>query len=500
MGNELGTTKGTAIPVELAAGPQLDAFGKLRVSTPTTIFQNKNLHSRNRNQWEEIITGAIMVYSGLAVSTFGVGNEVRGLLPTGAIAIGTVVSDNGTDTMVFDCDHNDFQVGDTITDQTSGATATVVSANTGSDIQHLPLESAVELKCGIGATDSAIRQAHRYIPYVPGKSQNPVVTFVFGAAKANVVKRAGLYDNYNGAFFEQTETDIAFVLRSNTSGSVVDTRYVQTSWSEDSLDGTGDSATTLDASKFQILGMDFQWLGGGDYRWTFDIAQAIEAHIQHHANEVDTVYMATPSLPIRYEISNTGVTASPTTMKEVCSTVSSEGGYLPPGLEFSTPIKWRLGGADYAERAITVRQPIIAIRLKNQYSSEVTKNRKLVKLRDAGFFARTNDTLFEIVHIHEPIDLAGDSWTDVGGGSAVEYSIDLTAVTGRPAHVVDIAFTNAGGSAKGSPTQLDQESINEHAFLAQNFDSTESQMFVIYATARTGTADVTAHMTWIEME
>jgi hypothetical protein len=52
-----------------------------------------------------------------------------------------------------------------------------------------------------------------------------------------------------------------------------------------------------------------------------------------HANQpgYDKVYMTTATLNPRYEITNTGTTASSSTLKQICSTVISEGGYDPTG-------------------------------------------------------------------------------------------------------------------------------------------------------------------------
>ena len=50
-------------------------------------------------------------------------------------------------------------------------------------------------------------------------------------------------------------------------------------------------------------------------------------HIFNHANTIDTTYITTASLPVRYEIFNTGVTTSPSTMKQVCVSIQSNGGY-----------------------------------------------------------------------------------------------------------------------------------------------------------------------------
>jgi hypothetical protein len=66
-------------------------------------------------------------------------------------------------------------------------------------------------------------------------------------------------------------------------------------------------------------------------------------------------------LPLRYEITNVGTTASSSTLKQVCSTVLSEGGYELRGDQgaIETPVA--------SPRSLTLAStlyPIISIRLK----------------------------------------------------------------------------------------------------------------------------------------
>jgi len=57
----------------------------------------------------------------------------------------------------------------------------------------------------------------------------------------------------------------------------------------------------------------------------------IVCHTFQHANQPGNtrVYMTTATLNPRYEITNTGATSGATTMKQICSTVISEGGFQP---------------------------------------------------------------------------------------------------------------------------------------------------------------------------
>jgi hypothetical protein len=70
----------------------------------------------------------------------------------------------------------------------------------------------------------------------------------------------------------------------------------------------------------------------GNVRAGFVInGQFIVCHTFQHANQAGNirVYMTTATLNPRYEITNTGATSGATTMKQICSTVISEGGFTP---------------------------------------------------------------------------------------------------------------------------------------------------------------------------
>ena len=198
----------------------------------------------------------------------------------------------------------------------------------GGSTSYLINESSVALNVGTTSGDSVVRQSKRCFPYQSGKSLLTFNSFVFAAGKTNLRQRIGSFNANNGVFFELNGTAKSFVVRSYTSGSVVDTVVSQSSWNVDKFDGTGPSGITLDTTKTHILYTDIEWLGVGTVRMGFVIDGLLYVcHKFNHANNISTVYMTTASLPIRMEITNTGTTASSSTMKQICSSVMSEGGY-----------------------------------------------------------------------------------------------------------------------------------------------------------------------------
>ncbi len=195
-------------------------------------------------------------------------------------------------------------------------------------------EGLVNLNVDTTANSEIIRETTKVFSYQPGKSLLIFTTVVFESPKTNLRQRVGYYGANNGMYLEQTNSTINFVERSHVTGSMVETRIAQANWNIDKMDGTGPSGRILDLTKAQILWMDVEWLGLGSVRMGFVIdGEFVLCHTFHHANLVTSTYITTASLPLRYEIKNTGVTTSNSTMKQICSSVISEGGYELRGLQ-----------------------------------------------------------------------------------------------------------------------------------------------------------------------
>ena len=196
--------------------------------------------------------------------------------------------------------------------------------------------SLVDMNVTSASGDEVIKETNRVFPYQPGKALEILATFCFNAAKTNLRQRVGYFGANNGVFLEQDDDTVYLVIRSKSSGSVVENRIAQSNWNVDPLDGTGNSGITLDITRSQILFIDIEWLGVGTVRCGFVIDGAfVFAHKFHHANTENAphgTYMTTACLPIRYEITNTGATSGASTLKQICTSVISSGGYVPRGV------------------------------------------------------------------------------------------------------------------------------------------------------------------------
>lgn len=282
---------------------------------------------------------------------------------------------------------------------------------------HLPNESSVALAVTTASGDEVIRETKRVFPYQPGKSLLTLCTFVMATSQANLRQRVGYFGANDGVYFEQNDTDKRFVIRTSTSGSASDARYVtQANWNTDKLDGTGPSGHTLDVTKTQILMIDYEWLGVGTVRCGFVInGEFVICHKFHNANAQTAVYMKTAILPIRYEITATDTLSSVATMKQICSSVVSEGGYQEAKGELAARQTTEVTGV-----SLTFK-PLVSIRL-NSGSLDAVVIPQLLRVLPL------TQTDYEIA-LFKNATLTGASW-DTSTFNNVDYDTSATAMSG----------------------------------------------------------------------
>ena len=401
--------------ISFANTPNIDAFGRLRVSEPFTLFDSSHRFDDNGLWSTSTATGG--------AATF---NAAQGLM---------------------DLD---------------------VTAASGSEV---------------------IRETTKVFSYQPGKSLLVLSTFVMSPAKTNLRQRVGYYGTNNGHYLElDNTTTVNFVERSFVTGAVVNTPVAQASWNVDPMDGSGPSGITIDFTKAQILFMDLEWLGVGTVRIGFVIDGNFHVcHKFHHANLITSTYITTASLPLRYEITNTGTTSGASTLKQICSTVLSEGGYQLNGLQqavgipVTTPKNLAVAGTFY---------PIVSIRLK------ASPNRlDAIVICTAISVIATSSGHYNWQVVASGITSGGTGWVDAPGDSSVQYNIGGTSFTGgRILASGFFAATNQGS------TQVDilKEALFKTQLERNALTSTPFELTIVVATDNAG-GDILASMDWEEI-
>jgi hypothetical protein len=198
----------------------------------------------------------------------------------------------------------------------------VVSSGT---TNYLTNESSLELKTTVASGDTVLRRSRRHLPYQPGKSLMIMASFVGNAPIAGLVQEVGYFDDDNGIILRANGTSVQFVVRSSATGTIQENVVSQAEWNIDSF-------AALDFTKANIFIADLEWLGVGRVRCGFVVDGEIRyCHEFNHANSIDKVYMTSAILPASYRLHNSSAIASPAVLKQICTSVVSEGGYQPTG-------------------------------------------------------------------------------------------------------------------------------------------------------------------------
>lgn len=372
---------------------------------------------------------------------------------------------------MFDSAHR-YQDNNDYSDEITGTASTSYSLN----------ESTVYLNVGTAQGDRLTRETKRVFPYQPGKSLQVMQTFCFGQPKSGLRERAGYFSRTNGVFLERVGSDVYLVIRSFTTGQVQENRVPQSQWNIDRLDGTGPTDMVLDLSKVQILITEYEWLGVGSVRAGFMIDGVFAGvHQFNHANLIESVYMTTATLPIRYEIENLTATTSASSMKQICSTVISNGGYLKITETWTAAVPTKNVTGSYT--------PLIAIRMASGRTDSV------IIPAEISIFPTTADD-FEWALIRNPATLTGGTWTTSAPKNNVQYNIGATALTGGT--IVLEGFFGADNQSAVPAT--DGEIKNFALQLGRtNADPTVSDVMVLAARSADGSGTVKASLGWYDL-
>jgi hypothetical protein len=222
---------------------QLDAFGRLRVSMPYTLFDSKTLHNKSSLFWSQVVIGT-------GVVNFTGENDASVTLSTQAI-------------------------GDAAIRQTSQR------------FNYQPGKSQLALFTGVLTPTSNSIKRYGLFTSLTSTPFTPNI---------------GLYFETQ----TDSPSSIA-VVQNNGSNLVPSVSALRDNWNIDKLDGTGPSGKVLRLSAANIFLVDFEWLGVGRVRFgTVIDGQYCYCHEINNAGAVQGAYIKTPNLPVRAEIRQVG--------------------------------------------------------------------------------------------------------------------------------------------------------------------------------------------------
>lgn len=359
------------------------------------------------------------------------------------------------------------------------------STASGGSAVFSPNEGLVNLNVDTTNGSQVLRETLKVFSYQPGKSLLVLSTFVMAPAQSNLRQRVGYFGTDNGIYIQLNNNTLSFVERSLVTGLVTETVVNQSAWNVDSLDGTGPSGVVLDITKAQIMFMDIEWLGEGTVRVGFIIdGNFLLCHKFNHANLILSTYITTASLPLRYEITNTGVTANSSTLKQVCSTVISEGGYELRGAQqavgtpITSPTSLAVAGTYY---------PVVSIRLKTTRLDGVVI---LTALSVMG--VATGIYNWQII---AGGTTTGGAWVPASAASSVEYNITGTSFAGG--RILASGFLTSSAQASVSLDIL-KEALFSFQLERNSFTSTPYELTLVVS-ASTNTELIYSSMDWEEI-
>lgn len=287
-----------------------------------------------------------------------------------------------------------------------------------------PVQHSVVLACGTNAGDKVMRRSNVWHKNQTGISQLVEMSVLVGdTGKTNVRRRWGYYDDDYGVYFELDGTTLYAVMRSTTSGSLVETRVAQADWNFDKVDGTGSqfnlSRVDLDLTKINNFWFDLMCSAGSARCGIIVNNQRIICHKFAIGNVFATEHLAVGTLPISYEQENTAATASSTEFRVYCSVVKSEGPMTNPYKSFGAD-----NGSNVSVTSDTAYTPLFSGRAAETYKG--FPNRLYILPYEIDVYT-TEPVIVEMV---KNATLTGDVWGPFNSSSGIEMDQSSTAATG----------------------------------------------------------------------
>ena len=355
------------------------------------------------------------------------------------------------------------------------------STSTGGTVTYVDNESAFHLTVTGSSGSEVVRETKRVFPYQPGKSLLILNTFAMANTSTNVRQRVGFFNSKDGVFFEEKGENQYFVIRSLSTGTLSEEKVPRNLWNGP------DAGIYIQTNATQILWSDVEWLGVGSVRCGFIIdGQYKLMHTFHHANRTQTgvplfttTYMTTACLPIRYEITNTAETGGSRTMKQICSTVISEGGYNA----YSTTESAGTGITVFRLVSASTYYPVVSIRLKS------TRLDSIVVPRQVDILSPTVNYYRWVLLLNPTLTGATWSSTSTSGSVEIDTAASANAVTGG----IEVA------SGYVSSRELTTLGADFFAFQLGRTLAGVSDVITLALAATSNNADVLAQIGWQEI-
>ncbi len=301
--------------------------------------------------------------------------------------------------------------------------------------------SNVIMQVGSTGGSKVIRQTKNVMRYIPGRGTTLAFAIRLDNPQVGIRRRFGLFDEYNGAYFEDNGGTYSYVIRTTTSGITTEIAISRDNWNGDKFDGNGPSGVTADPTKQQMISINYEWYGAGtvNFSWLMN-GGTYKSHSFYNSNTNNYVWCSTPFLPIRLEIENIVGVAGTHYLYQGSNSLIQEG--EPEKLGALVSQSNTIAGTTMT--LANTFYPVVSIRLKPTALQAVLLLRSLQ--------AVTNDNTNVYWKLLENATLTGANWTNhANPDSFAQYDISATSFSnGRD---LLSGFTMEGSS---SLTEIDR--------------------------------------------
>lgn len=348
------------------------------------------------------------------------------------------------------------------------------------------------------ANESAILQTQRYFRYQPSRNHSLTFVAAFGAPTANVIKRAGQFDNdvggdgSNGFYIENDGANgITFVVAATSSGSQTFTKITRANWNKDKLDGTGPSGLTYtDAQLGNVVvwNIDYSWYGASVVQYNIIIGSTRVVLHEETFSLVNPNYPFTKTafLPLRFELLNDG---TPDGSPEF--TIGSISYDIENGETSEFGYQWSVGNSQGDGKTISGSNPVNLIGVRPRLLTNGVKNRGVLVPNNVRILS-TDDLFLEVL---VGGDATGGTWTNVDTTRSVaEFSTNFTGYTGGRVVYTDYIAVGGGRSAGALATSFPGD-----LFAAIDSLLGTQQAFIIRATRLFGNSTAYGSISWKEV-
>lgn len=391
----------------LADSDALDGFGRLRVSSPTTLFDAQQEYGLDlQRTWDA---------------------TANGTLPTILSTDGSVTSGSNA-------------VGPT--NATTRLTPITVSSTNG----HY-----------------SVLQSRQYVRYIPGKGQLVFVTGIFASgasASANIVRRTSTSGSAVDTAVAQASWNIDPLDGTGPSGVTIDFTKTQILVIDAQWLGVGRVRVGFDIDGCIVPAHEFLNANNLTVPYTQHFNLPVRLEIRNTGASESKARVGYFDSANGIFLETVRATAGGT-INLVCASVQSEGGEEARGFPLSA-------SNGITTIGVTTRRPILSIRPKALYNTRT--NRGHIEIEDVSLAASTNDAYVEIViggtltgATWLPTGAVFTAGSFVVGVRYIIISIGTTDFTliGAASNTVGVVFV-ATGAGTGSGTAARAESIAEY--------------------------------------